>query len=100
MKELNSGMSLRVPKEAKRIALLGAVGAVTAGGQEYLRQREEIKPSVLLEQQTIRGVVGREVIIFQRVDKRRVAGEAAKGAGVAVVKEVVFHEPRVLPLAA
>lgn len=81
MRERDRVMGQRISGEKTvRVAKAAVVGAVVEGGREYIGQRGKIKPHVPLEEKTLKRYAQREVVIFQKVDKGKVAEAALKGA--------------------
>lgn len=78
-----------LPENVVRIGKAAAIGGAGAGVDEYARQREELIEDTPLQQDTIKGHARREVIVFQKVDKKKVAKVAARGAAVGAGEEVI-----------
>lgn len=95
MKELQPRQQVS-PEKARRIAFAAATGAVVEGADEYLRQRRELKREIPPKDTTLRGRLGQEVVIFERVDKRRVGKAALRGAVIFGAEEALRkdHQPR------
>lgn len=75
-------------KDVKRVTLGAGAGAFTGAAENYIGQRKKIIED-LSEAKTGTEKISREVVVFERVDKKEVGKAALKGAVKGGLEEIV-----------